>query len=166
MLRRVQLFVSDSFFPMEEYWGGKPFPSLGDLSDLGMKPGPPALRVDSSPSEPPQLDGPRCSPTPLSFPASKVERTVATYGAVRTMRDRMPFLGLRSGPTAVGSIPGLGRSLGEGNVSPLQYSCLENSMDRGAWWATVHEVAKSWTRLGLHSLTTVDSVLPVKWPCI
>ena len=35
-------------------------------------------------------------------------------------------------------IPGLGRSLGEGNGSPLQYSCLENSMDRGAWWATVH----------------------------
>ena len=79
----------------------------------------------------------------------------------------MPFLGLRSVPTAVGSIPGLGRSLGEGNVTPLQYSCLENSMDRGAWWATVHEVAKSWTRLGdLHSLPTVDLVLPGKWPCI
>ena len=41
-----------------------------------------------------------------------------------------------------GSIPDLGRSPGEGNVSPLQYSCLENSMDRGAWWATVHGVAE------------------------
>ena len=46
-----------------------------------------------------------------------------------------------------GSIPGLGRSPGEGNGNPLQYSCLENSMDRGAWWATVHRVPKSQTRL-------------------
>ena len=41
-----------------------------------------------------------------------------------------------------GSIPGLGRSPGEGNGNPLQYFCLENSMDRGAWWATVHGVAE------------------------
>ena len=41
-----------------------------------------------------------------------------------------------------GSIPGLGRSPGEGNGNPLQYSCLENSMDRGAWQATVHRVAR------------------------
>ena len=46
-----------------------------------------------------------------------------------------------------GSIPGLGRSPGEGNGNPLQYSCLENPMDGGAWWATVHGVAKSRTRL-------------------
>jgi len=44
-----------------------------------------------------------------------------------------------------GSIPGLGRSPGEGNGNPLQYSCLENSMDRRAWWATVHGVLKSRT---------------------
>ena len=46
-----------------------------------------------------------------------------------------------------GSIPGLGRLPGEGNSNPLQYSCLENSMDRGGWWATVHEVAKNQTWL-------------------
>ena len=46
-----------------------------------------------------------------------------------------------------GSIPGLGRSPGEGNGNPLQYPCLENPMERGAWRATVHGVAKSWTRL-------------------
>ena len=46
-----------------------------------------------------------------------------------------------------GSIPGSGRSSGEGNGNPLQYSCLENPMDGGAWWATVHGVAKSWIRL-------------------
>ena len=43
----------------------------------------------------------------------------------------------------VGSIPGLGRSLEVGNGNPLQYSFLENFMDRGAWWATVHGVAKT-----------------------
>ena len=42
-----------------------------------------------------------------------------------------------------GSIPGLGRSPGEGHSNPLQYSCLNNSMDRGAWWATVHGVTQS-----------------------
>ena len=46
-----------------------------------------------------------------------------------------------------GSIPGLGRSSGEGNGAPLQYSCLENPMHGGAWWAAVHGVAKSQTRL-------------------
>ena len=44
-----------------------------------------------------------------------------------------------------GLIPGSGRSPGEGNSNSLQYSCLENLMDRGAWWATVHRVAKSQT---------------------
>ena len=48
----------------------------------------------------------------------------------------------------LGPIPGLGRSPGGGNCNPLQYSCLENPMDGGAWWATVHGVAKSqiWLR--------------------
>ena len=47
----------------------------------------------------------------------------------------------------VGFIPGSARSHGRGNGNPLQYSCLENPMDRGAWWATVHGVAKSQTGL-------------------
>ena len=55
-----------------------------------------------------------------------------------------------------GSIPGSGRSPGEGNGNPLQYSCLENPMARGAWWATVHGVAKSQTRLSnFTSLTMI-----------
>ena len=45
----------------------------------------------------------------------------------------------------LGSTPGPGRSPGEGNGHPLQYSCLENSMDGGAWWATIHGVTKSRT---------------------
>ena len=47
----------------------------------------------------------------------------------------------------LGSIPGSGRSPGEGNGNPLQYSCLGNPIDRGAWRATVHGVTKGWTRL-------------------
>ena len=47
----------------------------------------------------------------------------------------------------LGSIPGLGRSPGEGNGNPLQYSCQENPMDRGTWWAAVDGVAQSRTRL-------------------
>ena len=47
----------------------------------------------------------------------------------------------------VGSIPRLGRSPGEGNGNPLQYSCLENSMVRGVWWAAVHGITKSQARL-------------------
>ena len=46
-----------------------------------------------------------------------------------------------------GSVPGSGRSPGEGNSNPLLSSCLENSMDRGGWWATAHRVAKSWMQL-------------------
>ena len=49
-----------------------------------------------------------------------------------------------------GLIPESGRSPGGGNGNPLQYSCRENPMDRGAWWATVHRVTKSWTRLNTH----------------
>ena len=47
----------------------------------------------------------------------------------------------------LGSVPGLGRSPGEGNGNALQYSCLENLTDRGTWWATVHGVTKSQTQL-------------------
>ena len=50
-------------------------------------------------------------------------------------------------------IPGLGRSPGEGNGNQLQYSCLRNPMDRGAWWAAVHGVAKSQTQLNDFSFT-------------
>ena len=53
----------------------------------------------------------------------------------------------------LGLIPGLGRSPGGGNGNPLQYSCLENSMGGGAWWATVHGVTRNQTRLSNFTLT-------------
>ena len=55
----------------------------------------------------------------------------------------------------VGSIPGMGRSPGGGSGDPLQYSCLENPLDRGAWWATFHGVAKSHTHTYTHTYTYI-----------
>ena len=65
------------------------------------------------------------------------------------------------------SIPGLGRSPGEGHGNPLQYSCLENPMDRAAWWARVHRVAKSRTglkQLSTHALSFKDSEYQRNYP--
>ena len=64
-----------------------------------------------------------------------------------------------------GSIPGSGRTPGGGNGNPVQYSCLENPMDRGTWWATVHRVAKSETKLKQLSIDmwyTWSSLYPIK----
>ena len=61
----------------------------------------------------------------------------------------------------MGLIPGLGRSPAGGNGNPLQYSCLENPMDRGAWWAAVHGVAKSQTWLSYWAHTHCDFGLAV-----
>ena len=64
----------------------------------------------------------------------------------------------------LGSIPGSGQSPGEGNGHPLQYSCLENPMDRGAWRATVHRVAKSWTQmkqLSMHFIYSYYKILAI-----
>ena len=56
-------------------------------------------------------------------------------------------------------IPESGRSPGEESGNPLQYSCLENSLDRAAWWATVHGVAKSRTQLSTHTCAHFTSLL-------
>ena len=73
-----------------------------------------------------------------------------------TITASLGFLGgsvVKNSPANAGdtrdavSIPRLGKSPGGGNGNLLQYSCLENTKDRGAWWTTVHEVTKSWTRL-------------------
>ena len=58
------------------------------------------------------------------------------------------------GESEVGLIPGSGRSLGEGNGNPLQYSCLDNAMDKGAWWTVVHGSCKSWTWLSAMCMHT------------
>ena len=58
-----------------------------------------------------------------------------------------------------GSVPGSGRSPGEGNGSPLQYSCLENPKDGRAWWAAIHRVAKSQARLNEQRFSVETKVL-------
>ena len=69
----------------------------------------------------------------------------------------------------LGLIPGLRKSPGEGNGNPLQYSCLENPMDGGAWWATVHRVEKSRTRLSnftsTFTLVVCLCILPLPLVC-
>ena len=69
------------------------------------------------------------SPSSMGFPGSSVGKESASSAG------------------DPGLISGWKRSPGEGNSYPLQYSCLENPMDRGAWWATVHGVTESWTQL-------------------
>ena len=66
-----------------------------------------------------------------------------------------------SGDARVRSLPGLGRPPEEGNGIPLQYSCLRNPLDRGAWWATVHKVTNSWTWLSTH-IQLIYSVVNIK----
>ena len=72
-----------------------------------------------------------------------------------------------SKPGDTGSIPGSGRSPGGGHGNPLQYSCLENPKDRGAWWATVHRVTNNQTglkQLNMHECTYNEKiVLSLSW---
>ena len=109
-------------FPRQEYWSGLPYPSPGDLLNPGME----------------------------------IESPELAWGKPRinlfTLRNGLPggSDGKESACSAwdLGWVPGSGRCLGEGNSYPLQFSCLDNSMDRGSWWATTHEVTRSWTWLG------------------
>ena len=110
----------------------------------------------------------RCRPHPnplnkvregLTFSASHFLRpSVNTFGASQVA------LVVKNPPANTGdirdagSIPELGRSPGEGSGNSLQYFCLENPMDRGAWQATAHRVTKSWTRL--KQLSTYILILP------
>ena len=108
-------------FSWQEYWSGLSFPSPVDLPNRGIKPGSPALQANSLLTE---LQKPQ-------FPGGSVVKNLPANA------------GLTGG---VGSSPWLGRSPGGGNGNPLQYSCLGNPMDRGAWQATVHGVTKSQTQ--------------------
>ena len=103
-------------------WSGSPCPRPGDLPDPGIE------------------------PVSFMFPewAGRFSIASTAWGSlVAQTVNNMPAVG----DTWVWSLPGLGRSLEERNGYPLQYSCPESSMNRGAWWATVHEVTKSQTRL-------------------
>ena len=106
-------------FSRQEYWSRLPFPSPGNLPHPGIEPRSPELQADSLLSEPP------------GEPCETIYK--------QQVKDLPANVGNQV------SIPESGRSPGEGNGNPLQYSCLENSMDRGTGWATIFGVAKSWT---------------------
>ena len=86
---------------------------------------------------------------------STLSKILFLYGSLQSIeKSSLAFRGFPGGSDSkeyacnaggTGLIPGLGRSPGVGNGNPLQYSCRENPMDRGAWRATVHRIAKSWT---------------------
>ena len=132
-------------FSRQEYWGGLPFPSPGDPPDLGIKP--------MSPANLPHWRQILCCWATRENPVYFVK--YQHLGIPRWIKELIPrgFPGgsVVKNPPAnagdTGSLPGLGRSPGEGNGNPPQYSCLENPMDRRAWRATVHRVARSQTRL-------------------
>ena len=143
-------------FCSQEYWSPLSFPPPGDLLDPGIEPTSPALlgRFFLTLSHQERRHGTiliRLFTLPTTAQVAQVvERPPASAGDVRD----------------VGLIPGLGRSPGGGHGSPLQSSCLENPMDRGAWWATVRGVSQSQT--GLKRLTTYaprsECPLPVDVP--
>ena len=89
----------------------------------------------------------RCRIIPFIF--SSLHDLCMTHGASLVGQTVKNLSASNTGD--LGSITGSGRSPGEGNGYPLQYSCLENSIDRGAWRATVHGVAKSPTQLSTHT---------------
>ena len=109
-------------FSRQEYWSGLPFPSPGDLPDPGTEPRSPTLQADSLLTK---LLG------TIVYHWLSGEKSACNAGATGH----------------VGSNPGSRRSPGEGHGNPLQYSCLENLMGRGAWQAMVNSVAKSQTQL-------------------
>ena len=88
----------------------------------------------------------------MPSPSEAIEHVKKKIKTLRTSND-LDFPGDSDGKASaynvgdLSSIPGSGRASGEGNGNPFQYSCLENPMGRGAWWATVHGVTKSRTRL-------------------
>ena len=141
-LSRVQLFATpwtvayqaslSMGFSRQEYWSGLPFPSPGDLPEPGIEPTSPALQADS-----------------LLLRFIKVISARKTIMVV--FHSRLPcgseVKAAASNAGDLGSIPGSGTYLAEGNGNPLQYSCLENSMERGTLWATVHGVSNSQTQL-------------------
>ena len=81
----------------------------------------------------------------------------AAKGLPRWHNDKQSACQCRRCRSTWASVPGLGRSPGEGNGKPLQYSCLEKPMNRGPWQATVPGVAKSWTQLSSEHTYTVES---------
>ena len=131
----LQLQNSPWSSPGQNTGVGSFFHSSTDLPNPVIEPGPPTLQTDSLPTELSE----KAKDSILWHLKNNFSLHKFWYFA------RIFQMGEHKGYEC--SIPGLGRSLGGDNGNPLQYSGLEKSMDRGAWWATVHGVAQSRTRL-------------------
>ena len=115
-------------FSRQEYWSGLPFPSAGDIPDPAIKLWSPTLQADSL----------------WRYVIVKFSVILKCAQGIFQMVLLLKNLPDNAGDIrGLSLIPGLGRSPGGGNDNSLQYSCLENPMDRGAWWTTVHGVAES-----------------------
>ena len=101
-----------------------------------------------------------CSP---DYVPGILPSTAGTMGFPGGASAKEPACQRRRCRRHTGSIPGLGRSPGEGHGTPLQYSSLENHMDRRAWWATVHTVAQSWTWLKWLSMHAWSWIFFLPW---
>ena len=113
----------------EEYWNGLPFPSLGDLPDPGIEPWSPSWAGRFLTAAPPGK--------PIWILCVHTHTHIYIYIWMFPGDSDSKESACNAGEQ--GLIPGSGRFHGEGNGNPLQYSCLEDSMYRGAWWATVHK---------------------------
>ena len=122
-------------FSRQEYWSGLPFPSPGDLPDP---------RIEPTSLASPALAGGLFTTEPLGNPHGIVVGVVNFHNGSNTTKH--------ADAGDVGSYLGGEDPLEKGNGNPLQYSCPENSMDRGAWQAKVHRVAESQTGLSTHAL--------------
>ena len=142
-------------FSRQEYWGGC-YLLLQGILDPGIKP----VSLTS-----PALAGPFFTTSATCKALIGLGSALIQYGIILTW-FRLPRWchGKESAYQCrkcrrLGLIPGSGRSFGEGNSNPFQYFCLENPMDRGAWWATVHVVTKNWMQLSTHNLIMSEKTL-------
>ena len=155
-------------FYKQEHWSELSFSPPGDHPNSRIEPGSPTLQANFLLSEPPRKS--MCSyrlldkirlwflwPRQIFSPGSPALLALCPQSPYRICSPPvslwLPVCPGSDGKESAcnagdpGLIPESGRSPGGGNDNPLQYSCLENPMDRGAWWATVHGLAKSQTQL-------------------
>ena len=135
----------------QEYYSGWPFPSPWDLPDPRIEPGSLGLWADSLPSQAPWK-----APSLLKHLSKALLNIITTTFCNHLLYNKVKASACNAGDLS--SLPGLGRSPGEGNENPLQYCCLENPVDGGAWWATVHRVAKSQTWLSDFTFTFLYNI--------
>ena len=126
-------------FSRQEYWSRLLFPNLGDLPDPGIEPMSPVLQHWQEISLPTESLG-----KPLSWLIIEIYFSFMGFPGGAVVRNSPASAG---DAKDAGSIPGSRRSRGGGNGNPLQFSCLGNPKDRGAWQTTVHGITNSQTPL-------------------